>query len=147
MSRRPSTRRERYPEIEADIGEDPARFLDYDFEANDGMRTTALARIRGIDRIATVRAWIGVERALDRPTREHIIEALQEREATLEEIGERPDRLEYGPHPPPSYYQDDSEEATVSEDREGDDEEESLSAHQKLQQMRARTDGGESDAE
>ncbi len=142
MSLRPSTRREHYPEIEADIGEDPARFLDYDLEANDGMRTTALARIRGIDRISTVRAWIGVERALDRPTREDIIEALQEREATLEEIGERPDRLEYGPHPPPWYYQNDSGEGTSEGD---DDEVESLNAHQKLQRMRARTDGGEAD--
>ena len=137
-----SADRERYPRVKADIGEDPARFLDYDLAENDGMRATALARIRGIDRIATVRAWIGVERALDRPTRERIIEALQEREAILGEIGERPDRLEYGPRPPPSYYRSDSDQDTASEE---DEDEEVLTAHQKLQRMRVRTDGGESD--
>lgn len=81
--------------MKPDIGENPAQFLDYDFVENDGMRELALARIRGIDRIAAVRAWIGVERALGRPARDRIIRALQDRGATLREV---PTRLTGGRH-------------------------------------------------
>lgn len=79
------------------IGEDPGRFLDRPLV--DGAQHTSSpamfirARIRGIDRIDVVRAWIAVERRLDRGPREHIIELLEAREVRLEAIGERPARL------------------------------------------------------
>jgi hypothetical protein len=85
--------REEFSRLRSDIGEDPARFLDHELVTDQNLRELALARIRGIDEIATCRAWIAVERRLDRGPREAIIERLQERIETLEEIGERPDRL------------------------------------------------------
>jgi hypothetical protein len=131
--------RERYPELRDDIGEDPARFLDYDLVQNEAKRELALARIRGIDKIAKVRGWIAVERGLNRPMRTGIIRALEEREDELEEIGERPDRLAFGPRRPPSFFESD-------ESGEEPDEKD-LTARQKLNRMRARADGGEVDAE
>jgi len=85
--------REEFSRLRSDIGEDPTRFLDHELVTDQNLRELALARIRGIDEIATCRAWIAVERRLDRGSREVIIERLQERIETLEEIGERPDRL------------------------------------------------------
>jgi len=85
--------REKFPPLRSDIGEDPARFLDHELVTDADMRKMTFARIRGIDTIATCRAWIAVERRLDRGPREAIIERLQERIETLEEIGERPERL------------------------------------------------------
>lgn len=90
--------RQRFPHLKDDIGEDPARFLDRPiFDGGSGTSSPGLfirARIRGIDRIAVVRAWLAVERRLDRGPRDRIIELLEEREQRLEEIGERPDRLQ-----------------------------------------------------
>jgi hypothetical protein len=48
--------RDRFPSIREDHGEDPARFLDRPLFIR--------ARIRGIDTIALVRAWMAVERRL-----------------------------------------------------------------------------------
>lgn len=87
--------REQFPGLKDDIGEDPARFLDHELVTDEDMRRLVFARIRGIDTIAACRAWIAVERNLDRGPREKIIETLQARIDMLEEIGERPDRLEY----------------------------------------------------
>ncbi|SDJ33799.1 hypothetical protein SAMN05216226_102192 [Halovenus aranensis] len=129
--------REEFARLRRDFGEDPARFLDHDLIQDSDKRQLAMARIRGIDRIEVIRGWIAVERALDRPTRTGIIRALEEREDTLQEIGERPERLQFGPRRPPSFYED--------ERGDSEDEEENLSAHQKLNRMRARTDGGEPD--
>lgn len=76
-----------FPELEDRIGEDPARFLYTDgFGEND--RQLILARIRGIDFIESVNAWIAVERRLT-GGRSAIIDALEERKAYLEEHGER----------------------------------------------------------
>ncbi|WP_199243651.1 hypothetical protein [Haloplanus rallus] len=92
----PSTDRERFPALEEDIGEDPARYLDVDRVADLEL---ARARIRGIDFLATLRAWKAVERNLsDRGVvsehhRQQVMEWLDEREAELEEIGDRDDRL------------------------------------------------------
>jgi len=60
-------------------------------------------RIESIDRIEVIRAWKAVERRLGRGEdggpRSGIVQALDEREGVLEEIGERPDRLEVRTEP------------------------------------------------
>lgn len=76
--------------------DEAGRFLDRDVTAEDLMPL-----IRGMDRIARIRAWKAVERKLGRGVgggpRSEILEALEERETMLEVIGERPDRLTHGP--------------------------------------------------
>ena len=85
--------RPRYPAVEAEIGEDPARFLWT--RSTDGRDTgqgdspelaLAMARIRGIRSPATVQAWINVEADLDIGPRKHIIAALNRRKSALDEI-------------------------------------------------------------
>jgi hypothetical protein len=77
------------------LGENPARFLDQDLieRGNDHTDRTSqrlvFARIRGIDRLETVNAWIAVERKLDRGPRQRVINLLERRKAYLEEHGER----------------------------------------------------------
>lgn len=79
--------------LKQELGEDPARYLDHDLANGDG-RELALARIRGLARIEVVNAWRAVERRLahqdDREPRGKILELLDEREADLQEHGERP---------------------------------------------------------
>lgn len=74
------------------LGEDPGRFLDQDLLTGEGDHPAlfALARIRGIDSIERVNAWIAVERRLDRGPRDAVIERLEDRREFLEEVGERP---------------------------------------------------------
>lgn len=85
-----------FPTLREEIGEDPARFLDVPLLASAGASTPfglARARIRGIDRIATAKAWIAVERALargDEGPRDRVIQLLEDRIDVLEEHGERP---------------------------------------------------------
>jgi hypothetical protein len=89
--------RERFPGLRDDLGEDPARFLDRPLF--DGDEHTASpgaimrARIRGIDYLATLRAWKAVERNLDRGPRDRVIEMLEDREQWLLEHGDRDERL------------------------------------------------------
>ncbi len=70
------------------IGEDPGRFLDrplFDGDQHTSSPGTFVrARIRGITRLDVVRAWIAVERQLDRGPRQRVIEMLEDREATIE---------------------------------------------------------------
>jgi len=91
-------RRERFPSLREDLGEDPARFLDRPLFGGDaqtsGEGVFIRARIRGIDEIAVVRAWTAIERRLERGPREKVLDLLDEREAELDEIGERPARCE-----------------------------------------------------
>jgi len=129
--------RERFPPIVEDINEDPARYLDVDRLSDLQL---AKARIRGIDFFQELRAWRAVERSLsdDGHVSEHhrstVMEWLDEREAELEEIGERDERVEPGsrtPSPPAEYTWVDCEggerpTSTVDADR-----------------YRAATDGGE----
>jgi len=81
------------------IGENPARFLDHrlvEYGADHTDHTLARMvrdRIAGIDRIEVVRAWKAAERRLDRGPRRPILKLLEEREAFLEDRGERPDNL------------------------------------------------------
>jgi len=93
------------------LGENPARFLDHEL-VDRGSRHTdrtlqrlARARIRGIDKIGVVNAWIAVERKLDRGPRDRIIDLLEERKAYLEEYGERPDLATASLDERPSRYQ------------------------------------------
>lgn len=118
--------REQFPDLREDIGEDPARFLDHDLLDDVGMRDLALTRIESIDKLAVISAWRAVERRLDRQTRQAILDALDEREADLEELGERPDRLGHGPRRPPSWFDSASESA----------DDEPRNAHERLQRMR-----------
>jgi hypothetical protein len=87
--------RETFEVIERDHGEDPARWLDQDLLQHPGRKALVEARIDGIDSIALVRAWIAVERRLERATRQGIITRLERREEQLQQLGERPERLHY----------------------------------------------------
>jgi len=128
-----STDRARFPDLRDHLGEDPARFLDQPlFGTHSNPGRLMRDRIRGIDEVEVVRAWRAVERNLDRGPRDKVLEWLDEREDELEEIGDRPDRLSYGPRRPPEML--DTESAISIDDGE--------TAHQKVQQLRA--DGGES---
>ncbi|WP_435067687.1 hypothetical protein [Haloplanus sp. C73] len=88
--------REEFPSVAEDIGEDPARFLDVDRLEDLEL---ARARIRGIDFIATLRAWKAVERNLastgvvSEHHRTKVMEWLDERESELEELGDRDERM------------------------------------------------------
>ena len=99
----PSRDRETFPSLKDEIGEDPARYLDVDRVSDLEL---ARARIRGIDFIAVIRAWKAVERnlAANGVVSEHhrstVMAWLDEREAELEEIGERDDRVEPGSRTP-----------------------------------------------
>lgn len=101
-ARASSSKRESFPQLREDLGEDPARYLDAPMFI-DGNREpplfTAFARIRGIDRLEVANAWLAVERRLDRGPRDPVVEALEDRIAYLEEAGERPETVptEEGP--------------------------------------------------
>ena len=85
------------------IGEDPARYLDVERVSDLEL---ARARIRGIDYISVLRCWRAVETQLhergvvSEHHRQKVLEWLDEREAELEEIGERDERVEPGSRTP-----------------------------------------------
>lgn len=83
----PTTTREHFPELEERIGEDPARFLDENGR-DDTKIDLALARIRGIDYLENLNAWLAIERRLN-GGRRVIVDAIEERREYLEEHGER----------------------------------------------------------
>ena len=102
--------RMRCPKLVEEIGEDPARWLDWDLLADSQRASIVRTLIDGIDSIQRVRAWKAVEyrlanddkndgarNPLDEP-RAAIMQRLDQREEWLELNGERPDRLPYGPH-------------------------------------------------
>jgi hypothetical protein len=79
MSARRSSHRSdrpRYPDIQAEIGEDPARYLHHVDE-------TTFARIRGIADSAVLDAWYSVEE--DIGPRRRVIAALNARRAALDD--------------------------------------------------------------
>ncbi|WP_018257646.1 hypothetical protein [Halomicrobium katesii] len=90
--------RETFPKIRDDVGEDPARWLDWEILGINDREQLVRTRIDSIDSLEAIRAWIGVERALGRGDgggpRKGIINALEQRERRLDEIGERPNRLQ-----------------------------------------------------
>lgn len=120
--------RQSFPKVEAEIGEDPARFLDAGIFTPDGESSglsTALARIRGIDRLEVIGAWQGVEKALGTPDRggdyreecprRRVMLALEERREELLATGEREDQLERRLDPP-----EDVEKGTAYAIRDGE---------------------------
>lgn len=104
--------------IKDDIGENPARFLDRRIPNPPAPNSMFRARVRGIDRIRVVGAWIATEKRLRRgiseddlpegvtdphavdvtelglePGRSHVLRLLRERRDYLQENGERPQDL------------------------------------------------------
>lgn len=86
-----------FPEIEARIGENPARFLDYDVlgstAAGESKPSLMLeARIQGIDYLDVCIAYLAVETQLDREEcpRSGVMQLLEERKAWLKDHGDRP---------------------------------------------------------
>lgn len=79
-----------FPEIEAELGYNSARFLDHEIE-NTGCTTdlTVPALIRGLDDIETIRAWIAVEVDLGRGRnggpRQRVVKWLNRRQAQIED--------------------------------------------------------------
>lgn len=98
--------REQFPSLREDIGEDPARWLDRRLVERGPSHTdmtlqrAVLARIKGIGDVATARAWIAVERRLERGPRQPVIEKLEDRVDQLREIGSRDERIESADIPP-----------------------------------------------
>jgi hypothetical protein len=90
--------RRRFDELKDQIGEDPARWLDWDLFTNGHRRQLVRSLIKGIDTVERVRAWKAIERRLadqdDRKPRAKIMQWLDQREEWLELHGERPDRLQ-----------------------------------------------------
>ncbi|WP_135830655.1 hypothetical protein [Halorussus halobius] len=98
-----------------DIGENPARFLDHDLvetgpeDTDHSLARMVRDRISGIDRLEVIGAWRAAERRLaseqDREPRQAVLNLLDDREAFLQEHGERP--REWGiqwPHELPDRY-------------------------------------------
>lgn len=92
----PNRDHEEFPEIQADLGYDPARFLDRDLFGAPGEDTplrTALSLIKGLDDLAELQGWLDVEVGLERGPRKPVIAALNERKADLEDHGEAPESI------------------------------------------------------
>jgi len=133
-----------FPRLVADIGHNPARFLDWkivgagsqDDGVANGRALLLKARVRGIERIDVVRAYKAVERNEDvGPTeepREGVIRLLDQREEFLQEYGEREDHWPLGPRRPPEMF--DTESAIP--------EREDSAADKLHRRRRAATDGG-----
>ena len=126
------------------LGENPARFLDHDLveygnrHTDHTLQRLVQARIRGIDRLEVVNAWIAVERKLDRGPRDRIIDLLEERKAHLEDHGER-DLPDLSAEERRERARTQFEQCRGRKVTSGDDDG-PLSASQKLHRIRA--DGG-----
>ena len=104
-----TTERMRCPKLRERLGEDPARWLDWDLLADASRKTLVFSLIEGIDTYERLEAWRAVEKRLanDRfthearnpleDTRDAIMRRLDQREKWLDLHGERPDRLSFGP--------------------------------------------------
>jgi hypothetical protein len=86
--------RKEFPDIESEIGEDPARFLDrplapdYHTDGDTTPMALAKARIRGIRKASVAARWLEVEHHLDRGPRESIVERLEQKARELNEHGD-----------------------------------------------------------
>lgn len=87
--------RETFPEVEANIGEDPARWLDrplFGGSANTSSPGLLIRdRIKGIDSLGVLGCFETVERRLERGPREKVLELIAARRETLLENGQRPE--------------------------------------------------------
>lgn len=99
----PHSERRAFLDVEAEIGEDPGEFLQ---STSDEL---AIARIRGIDRIAVLDGWVEVAQELD--AGDDVMEELRLRASFLNRKGERPEEFptEDGPerYQPLERYADD----------------------------------------
>jgi hypothetical protein len=129
--------------LKADVGENPARFLDRRIPNPPPQNSMFRARLEGIDRLAVIGAWEAAERRLaseqDRRPRDHVLRLLEKRREYLQEHGERD---------LPTMTPDERREQSrklydrVTDKKASNQMEHGpLSATQKLNQMRA--DGGE----
>lgn len=85
LARRVTTAdRPEFPNVVADIGEDPARFL------SSTTRMMPLARIRGLDSVAACNAWAAVERR-SWGGRSVILDAIDDRRTELQATGDNGD--------------------------------------------------------
>lgn len=139
----------RFPDIEARIGEDPARFL---FHRGDALGTqtigdtsplkTAEARIRGLDSREAAGAWLGVARRLHaeeylgETAFEIVEERLEHRLEWLEDHGDRAERMERQ-----GRREIDRAAIEAKQERDPYEDHRSSSASAKISQLRA--DGGE----
>ena len=83
------------PELSAEHGENPARFLQASISPDYGDGSSGeliFARIRGIESISLIRYWVAMERRLasieGRDPRSKVLQALATRERHLEEHGD-----------------------------------------------------------
>jgi len=90
--------REEFPEVAAEIGEDPARFLDVPLIAPDQIGSSpfllAAARISSIEDIETANAWIRVEEQLDRGPRKGVLKRLHDRKEEIDTAADEPSASE-----------------------------------------------------
>ncbi len=132
--------REEFPEVAEEIGEDPARFLDYPLLASSARGSSpfqlAKARIQGIEYKDVVARWLYVERRLERGPRERVLELLKSQMAHLEEHGERDDQPRADPSEVPS-----TKTHARFLDENGNERDRTSSAASKMATLRA--DGGE----
>jgi hypothetical protein len=144
---KPAATRDRatFPALRERLGEDPARWLDR--EIVDSGTSMVLDRIESIDDLEVIRAWKAVERNLGRgrggDPRSGVMSALEEREQTLEEHGERWERLD---RPSPDERVTESASCGVEwSDRDDGERDTGVSLVRQSQRGRAATDGGESE--
>lgn len=139
--------RETFPRLQEELGEDPARFLDQPlFDGGDHTSSPGAmmrARIRGIDHLATLRAWKAVERNLDRGPRDRVMELLEDREEYLQQHGDRDKRTTESDHerPPKDVYVVEDGERIPSDEYEYAD---TAIAKATSTSTEVATDGGES---
>lgn len=137
-----SDRRERLhcPKPREEIGEDPARWLDWDFLRDSARKDLVWSLIDGMDSLERVRVWKAVERKLasdrfesaidiDEP-RGPIMQRLDQREEWLRLHGERPDRLPHGPRRPCDCCDDDGASPGDLRDRDQATAERLIAAHE-----------------
>ena len=139
--------RARYPEYEGAFGDDPARWLDASLVDDPDRREMVRIRIFSIDDIDLARTWIEVERDIERGPRQQIVAWLNQRIKTLEAIGERPERLEFGPRRPPEMQPESQTDWYRVEDGERvpwDEEDRSVGLGSRGD-LAVATDGGEND--
>lgn len=93
---------QQFPDVEQEIGENPARYLDADLLMDDNARELFHARLRGIHDQRVAARWLEVEHRLDREDcpRSAVVEKLEQRAAFLDEHGNRTHSEDPGPDRP-----------------------------------------------
>lgn len=87
-----TTVRERFPDLEKIIGEDPARWLDRDLIDDPTARELVRSRIDALEDVNVCNVWVAAEKRLSRETRNGVLEWIDERREELAAEG----RLDFG---------------------------------------------------